>query len=78
MTKGESQFSVLPLPLSFERSRESKGCPNSGFDRGVGLRGRGRYPLKPRIFDSLLETKRYPEHTADRSSREYFRLKSFI
>ncbi len=54
--KGESQFSVLPLPLSFARSRESKGCPNSGFDRGVGLRGRGRYPLKPRIFASLLET----------------------
>ncbi len=78
MTKGESQFSVLPLPLSFARSRESKGCPNSGFDRGVGLRGRGRYPLKPRIFDSLLETKGYPEHTAARSSREYFRLKSFI
>ncbi len=36
--KGESHFSVLPLPLSFARSRESKGCPNSGFDRGV--RGR--------------------------------------
>ncbi len=48
---------VLPLPLSFARSRESKGCPNSGFDRGVGVRGRGRYPLKPRIFTSLLETK---------------------
>ncbi len=61
--KGESQFSVLPLPLSFARSRESKGCPNSGFDRGVGLRGRGRYPLKPRISASLLETKGYPEHT---------------
>ncbi len=28
---------------------------NSGFDRGVGGRGRGRYPLKPRIFASLLE-----------------------
>ncbi len=39
--KGESQFSVLPLPLSFARSRESKGCPNSGFDRGVGVSGRG-------------------------------------
>ncbi len=51
---------------------------NSGFDRGVGVRGRGRYPLKPRIFASLLETKRYPEHTAARSSREYFRLKLFI
>ncbi len=36
---------------------------NSGFDRGVGVRGRGRYPLKPSIFTSLLETKRYPEHT---------------
>ncbi len=36
--KGESHFSVLPLPLSFARSRESKGYPNSGFDRGVGLR----------------------------------------
>ncbi len=47
----------LPLPLSFARSRESKGCPNSGFDRGVGVRGRGRYPLKPSIFTSLLETK---------------------
>ncbi len=75
-TKGESHFSVLPLPLSFARSRESKGCPNSGFDRGVGLRGSGRYPLKPSIFTSLLETKGYPEHTAQpatmsaRSSRE--------
>ncbi len=73
--KGESQFSVLPLPLSFARSRKSKGCPNSGFGRGVGLRGRGRYPLKPIIFASLLETKGYPEHNAARSSREYFRLK---
>ncbi len=72
----------LPLPLSFDRSRESKGCPNSHFDRGVGLRARGRYPLKPSIFASLLETKGYPEHTAQpatmsaRSSREsHFRLK---
>ncbi len=46
---------------------------NSGFDRGVGLRG--RYPSKHSIFASLLETKGYPEHTAARSSREYFRLK---
>ncbi len=58
------------------RSRESKGYPNSRFDRGVGLRGSGRYPLKPSIFASLLETKGYPEHTAQpatmaaRSSRE--------
>ncbi len=81
-SKGESHFSVLPLPLSFARSRESKGCPNSHFDRGVGLRARGRYPLKPSIFASLLETKGYPEHTAQpatmsaRSSREsHFRLK---
>ncbi len=74
----ESQFSVLPLPLSFTCSHESKGCPNSRFDRGVnsrfdrgvGLRGSGRYPLKPSIFASLLETKGYPEHTAARSSRE--------
>ncbi len=78
--KGESHFSVLPLPLCFACSRESKGCPNSRFDRGVGLRGRGRYPLKPSIFASLLETKGYPEHTAARSSRQshkckYFRLK---
>ncbi len=51
-TLGESHFSVLPLPLSFVRSCESKGCPNSGFDRGVGVRGRGRYPLKPSIFPS--------------------------
>ncbi len=72
----------LPLPLSFARSRESKGCPNSRFDRGVGLRARGRYPLKPSIFASLLDTKGYPEHTAQpatmsaRSSREsHFRLK---
>ncbi len=36
---------------------------SSGFDRGVGVRGRGRYPLKPSIFTSLLETKGYPEHT---------------
>ncbi len=82
LTKGESHFSVLPLPLSFARSRESKGCPNSHFDRGVGLRARGRYHLKPSIFASLLETKGYPEHTAQpatmsaRSSREsHFRLK---
>ncbi len=66
----------LPLPLSFARSRESEGYPNSRFDRGVGLRGSGRYPLKPSIFASLLETKGYPEHTAQpatmaaRSSRE--------
>ncbi len=64
---------ILCLTFSFARSRESKGCPNSGFDRGV--RGRGRYPLKPSIFASLLETKEYPEHTAARSSREYFQLK---
>ncbi len=74
-TLGECQFSVLPLPLSFARSRESKGCLNSRFDQGVGLSGRGRYPLKPRIFANLLETKGYPEHTAARSSREYSRLK---
>ncbi len=72
----------FPLPLSFVHSRESKGYPNSRFDRGVGLRGRGKYPLKPSIFASLLETKGYPEHTAQpstmsaRSSREsHFRLK---
>ncbi len=73
----------FPFPLSFVRSCESKGCPNSHFDRGVGLRGRCRYPLKPSIFASLLETKGYPEYTAARSSREshkfkYFRLKLFI
>ncbi len=28
----------LPLPLSFACSLESKSCPNSRFDRGVGLR----------------------------------------
>ncbi len=67
----------LPLPLSFARSLESKGSPNSRFDRGVWLRRRGRYPLKPRIFTSLLETKGYPEHTAARSSREYFWLNLF-
>ncbi len=70
----------LPLSLSLVRSRESKGCPNSRFDRGVGLRVRGRYLLKSIIFASLLETKGYPENTAARSSREshkckYFRLK---
>ncbi len=64
--KGESHFSVLPLPLSFARSRESKGYPNSRFDRGVGLRGRGRYPLKPSIFASLLETKGGTRNTAHR------------
>ncbi len=57
----------LPLSLSFAHSHESKGCPNSCFDRAVGLRGRGRYPFKPRIFASLLETKGYqntlrPDH----------------
>ncbi len=59
------------------RDHESKGCPNSGFDRGVGQRGRGRYPLKPSIFASLLETKGYPEHTAARSSRESHKCKYF-
>ncbi len=82
-TKGESHFSVLPLPLSFSRSRESKGYPNSRFDQRVGLRGSGRYPLKPRIFKSLLETKGYPEHTAQpatmaaRSPREFHKCKYF-
>jgi len=37
--KAESQFSVLPLPLSFARSRERKGYPNSYFYIGVGGRG---------------------------------------
>ncbi len=59
LTEGESHFSVLPLPLSFARSGESKGYPNSGFDRGEGLRASGRYPLKPSIIASLLETKGY-------------------
>jgi len=37
--KAESQYSVLPLPLSFARSRERKGYPNSHFDGvGVGVR----------------------------------------
>ncbi len=45
---------------------------NSGFDRGLGLRGRGRYPLKPSIFASLLETKGYPEHTDHRESHKVF------
>ncbi len=58
-------------------SRESKGYPNSRFDRGVVLRGRGRYPLKPSIFASLLETKGYPEHTAARSSRESHKCNIF-
>ncbi len=53
----------LPLPLSFARSRESKGYPNSRLDRGVGLRESGRYPLKPSIFTSLLETKGVPRNT---------------
>ncbi len=78
--KGESQFSVLPLTLSFARSRESKGYPNSRFVRGVGLRGSGRYPLKPSIFVSLLETKGYPEHTAQpatMASRESKKIKYF-
>ncbi len=40
---------------------------SSGFDRGVGVLARGRYPSKPRIFSSLLETKGYqntlrPDH----------------
>ncbi len=75
MTKGESQFFVLPLPLSFVRSR--KGCPNSRFDGGVGLSGWDRYPLKPSIFASLLETKGCLEHTAARSSRESHKCKYF-
>ncbi len=53
--KGESQFSVLPLPLSFAHSRESKGCPNSGFDRGVGLRGRGKNTLRPDHPESIFD-----------------------
>ncbi len=61
-TKGESQFSVLPLPLSCVRVHVRVRA-SSGFDRGVGVRVRGRYALKPRIFSSLLETKGYPEHT---------------
>ncbi len=36
-SKGESQFSVLHLPLSFARSHECKGSPNSHFDRDVGV-----------------------------------------
>ncbi len=72
--KVNPNYQSYPFPFSFARSRERKGC----FDQGVGVRG--RYPLKPSIFMSLLETKRYPEHSAARSSREshkckYFRLK---
>ncbi len=54
-----------PFPLVFARSRESKGCPNSHFElRG---RGKGKIPLKTKIFASLLETKEYqntlrPDH----------------
>ncbi len=47
-----------PLTLNFARSRES-----SRFDRGVGLRGRGRYPLKRSRFDrgvGLRGRGRYP------------------
>ncbi len=36
---------------------------SSGFDRGVGVRGRGRYPSKPRISASLLWNQAVPEHT---------------
>ncbi len=46
---GASQFSVLPLPLSFAHSRESKGCPNSRFDRGVGLTPVSHCKLKWRV-----------------------------
>ncbi len=81
---GESHFSVLPLPLppppsplSFARSRESKGYPNSGFDRGVGLRARGRYPLnqafsraylKPRGTQNTLRNRQQcrPDHPESR------------
>ncbi len=49
----------------------------SRFDRGVGVRGRGRYSLKPSISASLLETKEYPEHTAARSYRESQKCKYF-
>ncbi len=57
--KVNPNYQSYPFPLSFARSRESKGC----FDQGV----RGRYPLKPSIFVSLLETKGYqntvrPDH----------------
>ncbi len=62
----------LALPLSFARSRESKGCPNSRFDRGVGLRGRGRFPLKPRLFASLLETEGYPEHSTQQNTQNCY------
>ncbi len=61
---GVNRLWVNPNSLSsIKRSRESKDCPNSPFGRGVGLRGKGRYPLKPQIFASLFETKGYPEHT---------------
>ena len=58
----ESQNSVLPLPLalSFARSRESKWCPNTLFDWGVGLRRRG---IQPSVFGSLLETECFWELT---------------
>ena len=47
----------LPLlPLSFARSRESKGCPNTRFDWGVGLRGRDTCN---KCFRWLFETKRH-------------------
>ncbi len=41
-----------PFPLSHVRVRAG-----SGFDRGVGVSGRVRCPLRPSIFTSLLETK---------------------
>ncbi len=51
---------------------------SSGFDRGVGVRGRGRYPLKPSIFTSLLETKRYPEHTDPDHPESIFSLNTLF
>ncbi len=51
---------------------------NSGFDRGVGVRGRGRYPLKPRLLASLLETKGYPEHTGPDHPESIFSLNHFV
>ncbi len=57
--RDEGWMPFLSYPLPWVVRVHVRVRASSGFDRGVGVRGRGRYPLKPSIFTSLLETKRY-------------------
>ncbi len=64
-----------PFPLVLHVHVRVRAVPILVLIEGVGLRG--RYPLKPSIFVSLLEIKGYPEYTAARSSRESHKCKYF-